>query len=124
MKYANPIFMPQLGQTVEESTLVRWLKKEGDNVKIGDILFELETDKAVLESESFHNGTLLKIVVNENEQVPVKTVVGFVGDKGDKLPDITDNISSNIKGDKKKVNPVSKNNTNITCRKNFIDRSR
>ena len=114
MKYANPIFMPQLGQTVEESTLVRWLKKEGDNVKIGDILFELETDKAVLESESFHNGTLLKIEVNENEQVPVKTVVGFVGDKGDKLPDITDNISSNIKGDKKKVNPVSKNNTNIT----------
>ena len=51
MKYAKPIFMPQLGQTVEESTLVRWLKKEGDNVKIGDILFELETDKAVLESE-------------------------------------------------------------------------
>ena len=89
MKYANPIFMPQLGQTAEESTLVRWLKKEGDNVKIGDILFELETDKAVLESESFHNGTLLKIVVNENEQVPVKTVVGFVGDKGDKFPDIT-----------------------------------
>ena len=117
MKYANPIFMPQLGQTVEESTLVRWLKKEGDNVKIGDILFELETDKAVLESESFHNGTLLKIEVNENEQVPVKTVVGFVGDKGDKLPDITDNISSNIKGDKKKVNPVSKNNTNkTTCK--------
>ena len=97
MKYANPIFMPQLGQTVEDSTLVRWLKKEGDNVKIGDILFELETDKAILESESFHNGILLKITVNENEQVPVKSVVGYVGGKGDKIPEIAENILYNSK---------------------------
>ena len=100
MKYANPIFMPQLGQTVEDSTLVRWLKKEGDNVKIGDILFELETDKAILESESFHNGILLKITVNENEQVPVKSVVGYVGDKDDKIPDIAENILYNSKVNK------------------------
>ena len=100
MKYANPIFMPQLGQTVEDSTLVRWLKKEGDNVKIGDILFELETDKAILESESFHNGILLKITVNENEQVPVKSVVGYVGDKDDKIPEIAENILSNSKANK------------------------
>ena len=100
MKYANPIFMPQLGQTVEDSTLVRWLKKEGDNVKIGDILFELETDKAILESESFHNGILLKITVNENEQVPVKSVVGYVGDKDDKIPEIAENILSNSKVNK------------------------
>ena len=111
MKYANPIFMPQLGQTVEESTLVRWIKKVGDNVNIGDILFELETDKAVLESESFHNGVLLKIVVNENEQVPVKSVVGYVGEKGDKIPDITENLSKNNKTDIKNINPVKKSNT-------------
>ena len=117
MKYANPIFMPQLGQTVEESTLVRWIKKVGDNVNIGDILFELETDKAVLESESFHNGVLLKIVVNENEQVPVKSVVGYVGEKGDKIPDITENISKNKKPDIKNLNPVQKSNTS-----NYIEK--
>ena len=108
MKYANPIFMPQLGQTVEDSTLVRWLKEEGDNVKIGDILFELETDKAILESESFHNGILLKITVKENEQVPVKSVVGYVGDKGDKIPEIAENILSNSKANKIDINVANK----------------
>ena len=83
------------------------------NVKIGDILFELETDKAVLESESFHNGILLKITVNENEHVQVKSVVGYVGDKGDIIPDITENNLSNSKDDKKDIYVVNKNNINV-----------
>jgi len=97
MKYAIPILMPQLGQTVEEATLVRWVKKQGENIKQGDILFELETDKAILESESFQDGILLKIIVNENELVPVKSVVGYVGEKGDKIPLIRINNNINNK---------------------------
>jgi len=52
------VVMPKLGQTVEESTVLKWHKREGELVKKGDILFEIETDKAVLEVESFFEGTL------------------------------------------------------------------
>ena len=79
---AQPILMPTLGQTVEESTLVRWLKQEGDTVAPGDVLFEVETDKAVLEAESFVEGTLLKILVKDGETVPVQSTVAFVGEPG------------------------------------------
>ena len=82
------VVMPKLGQTVDESTLVKWRKKVSDPVKKGDILFEIETDKAVLEVESFYEGTLLKIVVKEGETVPVTTVVGFVGNPGEPIPDV------------------------------------
>ena len=67
----HTIIMPKLGQTVEESTIVKWHKQVGDPVAKGDVLFEIETDKAVLEVESFFDGTLLAIVVKEGETVPV-----------------------------------------------------
>jgi pyruvate dehydrogenase E2 component (dihydrolipoamide acetyltransferase) len=86
---AHHIQMPKLGQTVEESTLVRWFKSEGDIIAKGDVLFEIETDKAVLEVESFFEGTLLKILVAEGETVPVLSTVGFVGEVGEELPEVT-----------------------------------
>jgi pyruvate dehydrogenase E2 component (dihydrolipoamide acetyltransferase) len=85
---AHPIVVPKLGQMTEESTIVRWLKREGESVKKGDVLFEMETDKAVMEVESFYEGTLLKIVVPPGVAVPVMAVVGFVGRVGDALPPI------------------------------------
>ena len=60
---ATPIIMPKFGQMTEESAIVEWLKQEGDKVAKGDILFTVETDKSVMEVESFEEGTLLKIVV-------------------------------------------------------------
>ena len=83
----RPITMPKLGQTEEVGTLVRWRKRVGDTVAKGDILFEIETDKAVLEAESFFEGTLLKIVVQEGTTVPINTTVGFVGDPGEAIPE-------------------------------------
>jgi len=80
--------MPKLGQTVEESKILKWHKKSGDQVKKGDVLFEIETDKAVLDVESFFDGTLLKIIVNEGETVPVSVPVAFVGQPGEAIPDI------------------------------------
>jgi len=82
------VIMPKLGQTVEESTIVKWHKAEGDTVKKGDVLFEIETDKAVLESPSFYDGTLLKIVVGEGHTVPVKAVVAFIGEPGEEVPEV------------------------------------
>ncbi len=82
------IMMPKLGQTVEESTIVKWHKAEGDAVKKGDVLFEIETDKAVLESPSFYDGTLLKIVVGEGRTVPVKAIVALIGEPGEAIPEV------------------------------------
>src|SRR3990170_4009070 len=84
----RPVVMPKLGQSEEEGTLVRWLKKEGDAVAKGDVLFEIETDKALLEVESFFQGTLLKIVVPEGQTVPVQSTVGFVGEPDEPIPEI------------------------------------
>jgi len=84
----RPITMPKLGQSEEVGTLVRWRKKVGDTVAKGDILFEIETDKAVLEVESFFDGTLLKIVVQEGTTVPINSTVGFVGDPGEAIPEV------------------------------------
>ncbi len=85
---AHTIIMPKLGQTVEESTIVKWHKQVGDAVAKGDVLFEIETDKAVLEVESFFDGTLLAVIVPEGQTVPVTAPVAFVGAPGEKIPDV------------------------------------
>ena len=83
---ANPIIMPKFGQMTEESAIVEWRKKEGDKVVKGDILFTVETDKSVMEAESFCDGTLLKILVAAGVNVPVSSTVGFIGQPGEALP--------------------------------------
>jgi len=83
---ATPIIMPKFGQMTEESTIVEWLKKEGDPVAKGDILFTVETDKSVMEVESFAEGTLLKILVQPGLSVPVQSAVGFLGQPGEPIP--------------------------------------
>lgn len=80
---ADPIIMPKLGQMTEESKIVRWFKREGETVAKGDILLEIETDKAVMEVESFYDGTLLKILVGEGETVPVMATLALVGKPGE-----------------------------------------
>jgi pyruvate dehydrogenase E2 component (dihydrolipoamide acetyltransferase) len=85
---AAPIIVPELGETMNEATIVRWLKKEGDAVKKGDALLEVQTDKAVLEVESFASGTLLKILAQPGETLPVLQVIGFIGEPGEKLPEV------------------------------------
>ncbi|MEK7676037.1 MAG: dihydrolipoamide acetyltransferase family protein [Verrucomicrobiota bacterium] len=85
---ATPIIMPKFGQMTEESAIVEWLKKEGDKVAKGDILFTVETDKSVMEVESFEEGTLLKIVVQPGVNVPVQSTVGFLGKPGEAIPTV------------------------------------
>lgn len=83
------VVMPKLGQSEETVKIVRWRKQLGEAVAKGDILLEIETDKAVLEVESFYAGMLLKIVAAEGATVPVQTVVAFIGDPGEQVPDVT-----------------------------------
>jgi pyruvate dehydrogenase E2 component (dihydrolipoamide acetyltransferase) len=86
---ATPIIMPKFGQMTEESAIVEWLKKEGDKVAKGDILFTVETDKSVMEVQSFEGGTLLKISVPPGVNVPVQSTVGFLGQPGEPIPEVT-----------------------------------
>ena len=70
--------MPRLSDTMEEGTISSWLKKVGDDVKEGDILAEIETDKATMEFESFHDGKLIHIGVNEGETVNVDELIAII----------------------------------------------
>ena len=82
------VLMPKLGQTMEEAKVEKWHKSEGDAVAKGDVLLEIQTDKAVLEVESFVEGTMLKVVADAGETFPVNSVIGLVGDPSDELPDV------------------------------------
>lgn len=76
------ITMPRLSDTMTEGTVAKWLKKEGDAIVEGDILAEIETDKATMEFESFHQGTLLHIGIQEGETAKVDSVLAIIGEKG------------------------------------------
>jgi pyruvate dehydrogenase E2 component (dihydrolipoamide acetyltransferase) len=79
------IEMPKLSDTMTVGTLVSWLKNEGDSVAVGDMIAEVETDKATMELEAFDEGILLKQMVKAGEQVAVGTPICAIGEKGDKV---------------------------------------
>jgi pyruvate dehydrogenase E2 component (dihydrolipoyllysine-residue acetyltransferase) len=86
---ASAIRMPALGQTSDELRLVAWLKATGETVYEGEALFEAESDKAVHEVESVHSGTLLQVLCEADEMVKVGTVMGWVGEPGEQVPEVT-----------------------------------
>ena len=78
------ILMPALSPTMEKGNLAKWLKKEGEKVKPGDVIAEIETDKATMEYEAIDEGTLAKIVVPEGTQdVPVNDVIAVLANEGE-----------------------------------------
>ena len=79
------IEMPKLSDTMSVGTLIKWHKKIGDSVLNGDILAEVETDKATMELENFDDGTLIEIFVSEGEEVPVGSPLAAVGEPGEKI---------------------------------------
>jgi pyruvate dehydrogenase E2 component (dihydrolipoamide acetyltransferase) len=84
---AHAIFMPKPGQMTEECTIIAWHKKEGDPVRRGDVLFEIETDKSAMDVEAFDDGVLLKIIAAEGDVVPVNAVCAYVGQPGEAIPE-------------------------------------
>ncbi|MGZ5243727.1 MAG: pyruvate dehydrogenase complex dihydrolipoamide acetyltransferase [Bacteroidia bacterium] len=80
---AEVIKMPRMSDTMTEGVIVSWLKKVGDQVKSGDVLAEVETDKATMELESYTDGVLLHIGVEEGQAVPVNAVIAVIGQQGE-----------------------------------------
>jgi pyruvate dehydrogenase E2 component (dihydrolipoamide acetyltransferase) len=97
---AEIITMPRLSDTMTEGVVATWLKKVGDTVKEGDILAEIETDKATMEFESFHSGVLLHIGIQEGESAPVDSLLAIIGKEGE-------DISGLISGEKTTEIPVT-----------------
>jgi pyruvate dehydrogenase E2 component (dihydrolipoamide acetyltransferase) len=80
---AEVVKMPKMSDTMTEGVLAKWHKKVGDKVKSGDVLAEIETDKATMDFESYQDGTLLYIGVEEGKAVPVDAVIGVIGKEGE-----------------------------------------
>ncbi len=83
------VLMPKLSDAMETGKVIKWLKKEGDKVKGGDVIAEIETDKANVEIEAFGSGVLRKIVVDEGGQVPVGDLIGVIADPADDIAGVT-----------------------------------
>ncbi|WP_136480215.1 pyruvate dehydrogenase complex dihydrolipoamide acetyltransferase [Cognatitamlana onchidii] len=111
--------MPRLSDTMEEGTVAAWLKKVGDKIEEGDILAEIETDKATMEFESFNEGTLLHIGVQEGETTKVDELLAIIGDEGEDISDLlnggaTSSASEETKEEASESIPSSNDNENAS----------
>src|SRR6187402_2572414 len=95
---AEVIRMPKMSDTMTEGVIAAWHKKVGDAVKSGDLLAEVETDKATMELESYETGTLLYIGVNAKEAAPIDGVIAVIGKSGENIDDLLKDIKSGGSG--------------------------
>jgi len=110
---ANPVIMPRQGQSVESCIISSWLKKEGDEIKKGDILFSYETDKAAFECESEFEGVLLKRLYQEGDEVVVLKTVAIIGKPGEST-DQFDDVAEIAKSEETAAAPVKEAEKVIT----------
>ena len=114
---ATVIKMPRLSDTMTEGTVATWHKKVGDKINEGDILAEIETDKATMEFESFNSGTLLHIGINEGESAPVDSLLAIIGNEGEDISallsgnTVAENEAAPVKVEDKKEEPQAVANT-------------
>ncbi|WP_428234849.1 pyruvate dehydrogenase complex dihydrolipoamide acetyltransferase [Gracilimonas sp.] len=100
---AIKIEMPKLSDTMEEGVIASWNVSEGDKVQAGDIIAEVETDKATMEVEAFDEGTVLKILVGEGDAVPLGGLMAVLGEEGEDISDILDGAGSDSSSSKEEV---------------------
>ncbi len=117
---AKEITMPSMGADMTEGTIVKWLKQEGDKVLKGDKLAEIETDKTVVEMESYNEGFLRKITAEEGSKVQVGKIIGYVGDMDEEIPD-DDQTVSNEESVKEIKNDSVENPTKDSAKKSEIN---
>ncbi len=99
---AEKIEMPKLSDTMEEGVIAKWNVKEGDKVNSGDVIAEVETDKATMEVEVFDSGTVLKILVSEGDAVPLGGTMAIIGEEGEDISDLLDG-KDDSSGEKEKA---------------------
>ncbi len=97
---AEQILMIALSPTMETGTISKWEKKEGDRVESGEVLCQVETDKAVMDYESIQEGVLLKILVNEGEQASIGTPIAIIGEEGEDITELLSSIKRDVVSEK------------------------
>lgn len=95
---AIKVEMPKLSDTMDEGVIAKWNVEEGDEVESGDIIAEVETDKATMEVEVFDAGTILKILAKEGDAVPLGQVMAVIGEEGEDISDILEDAESGSEG--------------------------
>src|SRR5436190_11489483 len=88
------VVMPKLSEAMETGKLTKWIKKEGDRVNGGDILAEVETDKADVEMEAFGSGVLRKILVKEGDTVPVGSLIAVIAESSDDIASVVGTVET------------------------------
>ncbi|MDB2606787.1 2-oxo acid dehydrogenase subunit E2 [Zobellia sp.] len=111
---AEVINMPRLSDTMEEGTVAKWLKNVGDKVEEGDILAEIETDKATMEFESFYEGTLLHIGIAEGDGAPVDSLLAIVGEKGEDISSLLNGSATASEDDSEEASEPENNGSEDT----------
>src|SRR4051794_29138173 len=86
---SEELTMPRLSDTMEQGTIGRWLKREGDSFHEGDVIAEIETDKATMDFQAYEDGTMLRILVGDGESAPLGAPIAIVGAEGEEVPDET-----------------------------------
>src|SRR5437763_16871905 len=84
---AEELTMPRLSDTMEEGTIGRWLKREGESFQQGEVIAEIETDKATMDFQAYEDGTLLRILVGDGESAPLGAQSAVVGAEGEEVPE-------------------------------------
>ncbi|TMF50998.1 MAG: biotin/lipoyl-binding protein, partial [Chloroflexi bacterium] len=102
----SEVNMPRLSDTMQEGTIAHWLKKPGDEVKKGDVLAEIETDKATMELEAYDSGVLEQILVQEGETVRIGQAVAIIGSGGGVQKQEQPAVQETDKGAQKEKQPV------------------
>ncbi len=102
---AEVVNMPRLSDTMEEGVVAKWLKQEGDQVEEGEILAEIETDKATMEFESFHDGVLLYQGIKEGDGAPVDSLLAIIGEEGEDIQGLIDGQDDDTEESKDDASP-------------------
>ncbi|WP_026777491.1 pyruvate dehydrogenase complex dihydrolipoamide acetyltransferase [Polaribacter sp. Hel_I_88] len=113
---ATVVNMPRLSDTMEEGVVAKWLKSVGDKIEEGDILAEIETDKATMEFESFHEGVLLHIGIQEGETSPVDKLLAIIGEEGEDISDLLKGDADKKEDDKSEESSDKKENSDDTSK--------
>ncbi|MGM0459724.1 MAG: biotin/lipoyl-containing protein, partial [Bacteroidota bacterium] len=99
---AEKIEMPKLSDTMEEGVIATWNVKEGDKVESGDVIAEVETDKATMEVEVFDSGTILKVLVAEGDAVPLGGIMAIIGEEDEDISDLLEESGGEKEKEKEK----------------------
>ena len=108
---AEIVRMPKMSDTMEEGVIASWLVKVGDNVKSGDVLAEVETDKATMELESYEEGTILHLGVKEKDAVKIDGVIAIIGEKGENIDGLLNSSETSDDKPKEDTQVVAKEST-------------